>query len=61
MSRTVGIDIGSTYTKVVLVGEDGAILGRAMEPTGFKLGQAVERALVQALEMAAVKIGRAHV
>jgi predicted CoA-substrate-specific enzyme activase len=54
VSRTAGIDIGSTYTKVVLVGEDGTILGRAMEPTGFKLVQAAERALARALETAGV-------
>jgi len=54
VSRTAGIDIGSTYTKVVLVGEDGTILGRAMEPTGFKLVQAAERALARAIETAGV-------
>jgi predicted CoA-substrate-specific enzyme activase len=52
MIRTAGIDIGSTYTKVVVATEDGAIVGRAMEPTGFKLTQAAERALARALEMA---------
>jgi predicted CoA-substrate-specific enzyme activase len=52
MTRTAGIDIGSTYTKVVVATEDGAIAGRAMEPTGFKLTQAAERALLGALEMA---------
>jgi predicted CoA-substrate-specific enzyme activase len=52
MSHTAGLDIGSTYTKAVIVGEDGAILGRGMEPTGFKLAQAAERALAQALDAA---------
>ncbi len=52
MSRTAGIDIGSTYTKAVIAAEDGAILGRAMEPTGFKLAQAAERAFGRALEAA---------
>jgi (R)-2-hydroxyacyl-CoA dehydratese activating ATPase len=52
MSRTAGIDIGSTYTKVVLVNADGTILGRAMEPTGFKLAQAADRALGRALDQA---------
>ncbi len=54
MSHTAGIDIGSTYTKVVLAGENGTILGRAMEPTGFKLAQAAERALARALDVAGV-------
>ena len=52
MSRTAGVDIGSTYTKAVVVAQDGTILGRAMEPTGFKLVQAAERALARALEAA---------
>ena len=55
MSRTAGIDVGSTYTKAVVVAEDGSILGRAMEPTGFKLAQAAERALARALEPAGLR------
>jgi predicted CoA-substrate-specific enzyme activase len=39
MTITAGIDVGSTYTKAVLVDEDGRVLGRAVKPTGFKLGQ----------------------
>jgi predicted CoA-substrate-specific enzyme activase len=57
MSRTAGIDIGSTYTKAVVVAEDGSILGRAMEPTGFKLVQAAERALAGALAEARLTRG----
>jgi predicted CoA-substrate-specific enzyme activase len=52
MTHTAGIDIGSTYTKVVIVSDDGTIAGRGMEPTGFKLVQAAERALAQALAAA---------
>ena len=55
MSHTAGLDIGSTYTKAVIVGEDGAILGRGMEPTGFKLAQAAERALSVALDSAGIE------
>ncbi|HYL20940.1 MAG TPA: acyl-CoA dehydratase activase [Gemmatimonadales bacterium] len=54
MTRTAGVDIGSTYTKAVIAAADGTILGRAMEPTGFKLAQAAERALARALEAAGV-------
>jgi predicted CoA-substrate-specific enzyme activase len=52
MTYTAGLDIGSTYTKAVIVGDDGAIAGRGMEPTGFKLAQAGERALGRALDEA---------
>lgn len=44
MSYTVGIDVGSTYTKAVVLSEDRRIVGRAMEPTGFKLAAVAERA-----------------
>jgi predicted CoA-substrate-specific enzyme activase len=54
---TAGIDIGSTYTKAVLAGEDGTILGRAMEPTGYKLAGAAERAFTQALEASGLARG----
>jgi predicted CoA-substrate-specific enzyme activase len=52
VSRSAGIDIGSTYTKAVVVDGERTILGRAMEPTGFKLAQAAERALARALDQA---------
>jgi predicted CoA-substrate-specific enzyme activase len=50
MSATAGIDVGSTYTKAVVLGDGGELLGRALEPTGFKLGAAAERAVGRALE-----------
>jgi predicted CoA-substrate-specific enzyme activase len=37
MILTAGIDVGSTYTKAVIVSEDGAIRGQALRNTGFKL------------------------
>lgn len=54
MSMTAGIDVGSVYTKAVVVGPDGRILGRAMNRTGFKLADAADRALGAALENAGV-------
>jgi predicted CoA-substrate-specific enzyme activase len=45
MSITAGIDVGSTYTKVVLMDAGGNIVGRAMHPTGFKLGVVAQTAL----------------
>lgn len=39
MTLTAGIDVGSTYTKAVLLDSDGTVVGRALKPTGFKLGE----------------------
>ncbi|MBI3983652.1 MAG: 2-hydroxyglutaryl-CoA dehydratase [Gemmatimonadetes bacterium] len=53
MSRyTAGIDVGSTYTKAVLLRVDGEIAGRAMEPTGFRLAEVAERVFETALILA---------
>jgi len=49
MSITAGIDVGSTYAKVVVLGEDGRILARAMSPSGFKLDAIAEQVFDQAL------------
>ncbi len=50
MSYTAGIDVGSTYTKAVLLSEDGKLAGRALTRTGFKLAEAADRTLKLALE-----------
>ncbi len=39
MTITVGIDVGSTYTKAILLNERREILGRDIRPTGFKLSE----------------------
>jgi predicted CoA-substrate-specific enzyme activase len=52
MRITAGLDIGSTYTKAVLVDEGRTILARALLPTGFRLTQVAERVLEEALEQA---------
>ena len=49
MTLTAGIDVGSTYTKAVLLDGDGRIAGRAMLKTGFKLADAAARAYAAAL------------
>ena len=51
MTLTAGIDVGSTYTKVVLV-EDGRIVGRCLRPTGFRLDEVAHDALVECLASA---------
>lgn len=50
MVYTAGIDIGSTYTKAVIMSDDYRIVGRAMENTGFKLAEIAERTYRQALD-----------
>lgn len=52
MTFTAGIDVGSTYTKAIILGDDGAIRGQALSNTGFKLAemskQVYEKALTHA-------------
>jgi len=49
MTYTAGIDVGSTYTKAVVLDHDLRMVGRALRPTGFKLAQAAEEALCAVL------------
>jgi len=44
MTYTVGIDVGSTYAKALILSDDFRIVGKAMANTGFKLA-AVSRKL----------------
>ena len=48
MRYTAGIDIGSTYTKAVVLNGGGEIVGRAMRPTGFRLAEVAEDTLGEA-------------
>ncbi len=57
MRITAGIDVGSTYTKAVVVDEYGAVLGRALEPTGFRLAEVAGRTLDAALAKAGRRRG----
>jgi len=43
MRRTLGLDVGAAYTKAVMVNEKKELLGRRMEPTGFKLIEVTQR------------------
>lgn len=54
MMRVAGVDIGSTYTKAVVLDEEGDLLGRAMEPTGFRLPEVADRVLRKAAAEAGV-------
>jgi predicted CoA-substrate-specific enzyme activase len=44
MTVTVGIDVGSTYTKALAANERREIVGRDLRPTGFKLAEVARRA-----------------
>ncbi len=52
MRLVAGIDVGSTYTKALLLREDRSIAAHALEPTGFRLAEIAETALRRALERA---------
>ncbi|MDE3135934.1 MAG: 2-hydroxyglutaryl-CoA dehydratase [Acidobacteriota bacterium] len=52
MILTAGIDVGSTYTKAVIVNESREILGQALENTGFQLAEVSRRVYRRALEHA---------
>lgn len=49
MTYTAGIDVGSTYTKAVILSEDKKIVGKGMINTGFKLVEAATKAYHLAL------------
>jgi predicted CoA-substrate-specific enzyme activase len=50
MTFTAGIDVGSTYTKAVILNEDNVILGRALNNTGFKLAEVAHQVYQSALQ-----------
>ena len=54
MTVTAGIDVGSTYTKVIIQSDDGSILGRAAAPTGFRLTELARETYEQALSDASL-------
>ena len=54
MTITTGIDVGSTYTKVVLQSDDGSILAKVGAPTGFRLRELARESYNKALEEAGI-------
>ncbi len=54
---TAGIDVGSTYTKAVVLGEGGRILGVDLRPTGFCLEEAAVASYRAAIAEAGLKDG----
>lgn len=57
MRYTAGIDLGSTYTKCVVLDQDREIVGRAMRPTGFRLGEVAQEVLQMALDQGGLRRG----
>lgn len=55
MIYTAGIDVGSTYTKAVILDEHDRVVGRGLARTGFRLAEAAER--VYALALAEAGLG----
>lgn len=55
MTYTAGIDVGSTYTKAVILKEDYTITARSLIRTGFKLGEAAHKAFLQTLQQAGLQ------
>jgi (R)-2-hydroxyacyl-CoA dehydratese activating ATPase len=55
MKITAGVDVGSTYTKAVILDEEGEILGRSLMRTGYELAEASETALDEAVAEAGIE------
>jgi len=55
MTYTTGIDIGSTYTKAVILRDGKEIVSRAMHNTGFRLEEAARRVFHEALDLAGLQ------
>jgi len=52
MTNTAGIDVGSTYTKAIILSGDKRVLGRAIRPTGFKLEEVTLSTFLEAVDSA---------
>jgi predicted CoA-substrate-specific enzyme activase len=52
MILTAGIDVGSTYTKAIILDDKDAILGQALSNTGFKLAEVSRQVYDSALKNA---------
>ena len=55
MNFTAGIDVGSTYTKALILSEELKIVGRSSNSTGFKLAEIARRTYDQALNEAGLE------
>src|ERR1051326_2766447 len=55
MTFTAGIDVGSTYTKALILDNESQIVGLALGHTGFKLAETAQRLYEQALAQAGLE------
>lgn len=55
MTFTAGIDVGSTYTKALILNSEREIVGRRINKTGFKLSDIARRTYEQALAAAGLE------
>ena len=55
MNFTAGIDVGSTYTKALILSEELKIVGHSSSSTGFKLAEIARRTYDQALNEAGLE------
>lgn len=55
MKLSAGIDVGSTYTKAVILDERHTILGQALEKTGFRLAEVSRQVYDAALERSGLR------
>ncbi len=54
---TAGIDVGTTYTKAVVLGDDRRILSTSLSRTGFRLAEMARKVYLEALREAEIEEG----
>ncbi len=54
MAISLGLDVGSTYTKAVLLNEDNQILAKWMQPTGHRIREVAEEVTEHAAKAAGI-------
>lgn len=55
MTYAAGIDVGSTYTKTIILNEEREIVGHSMQPTGYRLAAISRTVFDAAVESAGLK------
>jgi (R)-2-hydroxyacyl-CoA dehydratese activating ATPase len=57
MRYAAGVDVGSTYTKAVILTEHGSIAGKAMARSGFRLAEVSQKVFALTLDQAGAAEG----